>query len=1334
VRGYPGWWSGGDVAHLTTDNDGNAMSDFAVKLEEARQRLPLRRLMAERGRGPGAGDNWKSFAQCPYCRRPRCAGLFAGRSGAEWFKCFHAGCPSGTGAPGAAWDEIGFLAHELGLNRRDAALTYLKEAGVWKEQDGQRRRPGASPESEVRSLSEQPPAEISNALPWPLPASREAEAVPSAPENEDEHPQASVTPPRDGATAVPGTPGLGVGGVPASPAGPPSWPEPGEADPFAEAGISPQAGEPGESGAVAAGTDATPPVMQAEGGRGEPPELAAAAPRPRGPVAALRYFYERLILTEEDAEKLWRRRGLLRETCEALGFRSSLRSNERILLELRQLFPMNVLLDAALWVKANEPGAEPRPNLQYCGWGVAGKSKTNAHEWEYGWTFPILIPYADAHGEVIDLRPHKRTQKGRSPRVYVPRPLQHWLRANPDAALAASAGGMQQFALVTEGEFKAAAVTQTLADLAAVAALPGITMAKPLFGDVMDWLMDLGVRHAVVAYDNEEKGDPKLPGYKEEKWKRYDSEVWAWYLCRRLTKEGFDAQVAHLPVEWRDGNGKADWDGALARLTGSAESALEESAAVWAKKRGQARGEFLRVIKSSARENEVWEAGLYESETWATIKSQLERVSYVRRLPEAGEDELRWSRRLLRLADKLKHDEDRLPAKARGYLFFLARRYAELKGGYYILRSLREATEEQWKEWLSRAGGRDDVEVKRACELVCKGIPESISDFTMEAMYVLEKVDGTRDRMVRIHNIHGKSSGVLSLPASAFSQPSRLREWLLNSTGCANWRAGERELNDLQMDVGRDVAWKEVLDVPLRGYHPSSGLWFFEDVAYSPEGTAIHLDRQGIVWYRGKAYRPSDRDQEREVFRQSPPLMRPQAACSEEQVRALFVDLARRLFETLGGYSGHLALGTMLSYGAAPEIYERYVGFPGLWLHGESQSGKSSIARWLLRLWGFSNLAGVAIPNMTSAGLGIALQQYGNLPLWLEEFQPSCPEWMIERLKGVFDRTNGSKKTMGDVPREVRTGAIVTGVATSEDSQLRSRYCHVHVSKANRQADHYRWFEAESLAKFHWLGRYLLQRRQEFARRVMEHLHLWIESKALLGCDERARIVHGAAYASFYALVGMLESHEPPELHGFKEFLLGHVEKAVDEVREQVYVNQFWTDLLAALKFDEFGHTWTERQRIFKVVPDASAASPVSARQAQLGQADPFCAWQSYRLYFIPDAVIDRLRAYKRRMGQDLPLSKSDLRAQMKARPYWVNPKGEAHFQRFSGSASNSRCWCIDLDRHELGYREVADEEFAASFQREDGTFFPQAAWADPRRGDLFALVDALKEPPKESP
>lgn len=70
---------------------------------------------------------------------------------------------------------------------------------------------------------------------------------------------------------------------------------------------------------------------------------------------------------------------------------------------------------------------------------------------------------------------------------------------------------------------------------------------------------------------------------------------------------------------------------------------------------------------------------------------------------------------------------------------------------------------------------------------------------------------------MRLHNIHGVSTPLVSLPSGAFAQPSKFREWLLNNIAGASWEAGERELQRLHADLGKEVSFKDVSELAIRG-------------------------------------------------------------------------------------------------------------------------------------------------------------------------------------------------------------------------------------------------------------------------------------------------------------------------------------------------------------------------------------------------------------------------------------------------------------------------------------------------------------------------------------
>jgi hypothetical protein len=123
--------------------------------------------------------------------------------------------------------------------------------------------------------------------------------------------------------------------------------------------------------------------------------------------------------------------------------------------------------------------------------------------------------------------------------------------------------------VITEGEFKAAALWQMVGagrddgiEPWGVCAVPGINFGAnyDLRSELDAWLQAVQCRYVVVAYDDQDKtGKPMR--------ERHDALIWARYLASDLARtRHVKAKVLVLPTSWRDENGKADWDGALAGM------------------------------------------------------------------------------------------------------------------------------------------------------------------------------------------------------------------------------------------------------------------------------------------------------------------------------------------------------------------------------------------------------------------------------------------------------------------------------------------------------------------------------------------------------------------------------------------------------------------------------------------------------------------------------------------------------------------------------------------------------------------------------------------------
>jgi hypothetical protein len=342
----------------------------------------------------------------------------------------------------------------------------------------------------------------------------------------------------------------------------------------------------------------------------EPPLLPGSGAEESGRVTvrtnevheALRAFYSKLAWQPQDALKLWETRGLAPSTCEAAGLRSNISSNLGVLQSLHPRFSVEVLERAGLWERTGSDvewndeengvaGLDGRgrptpirgcvPSRFFYGYGVIGSERgpDGTKRLKYGWNHPPIIPY-------FDLIPIGDTDGFES-------------------------------ALVTEGEYKALAVWQVFCrsvptrppstDLLVglrthkkwgrgavpllymtpvgskrigIAAVPGIDYLKTEggtwdVGHMLDeWLLRNRVRQCWTIFDNEEKGNPNLPGYNPDVEQRFNAAVMALYFAKKLWRTGCKGLFSMLPDElqdergvyWRrdrEGRGKADWDGLL---------------------------------------------------------------------------------------------------------------------------------------------------------------------------------------------------------------------------------------------------------------------------------------------------------------------------------------------------------------------------------------------------------------------------------------------------------------------------------------------------------------------------------------------------------------------------------------------------------------------------------------------------------------------------------------------------------------------------------------------------------------------------------------------------
>lgn len=1287
--------------------------DTERSADEARQRLPLKTLLEHRGYGPReSGEKWTAFT-CPFCSKKKKAGVVE-RSGRQWFKCWHAECPS-TSVKGK--DEVGVLALLSNGSRRDAWEAWLREAGVWKEES---RSPSVLPgSSSRRKLMPDPPPETPEE---PEPSVEvvdvEQAEVAEAPQQEEAGVEAAGLESFSESDAVPTDNDPGVPGT---------VPDPQEA---------PEPDPQGPPIEIVLTDESLVGVQEVESQQLPPEDHMPGDPPPPPKRKPLQVFWESISLRADHRQDLASRRGLSDERITEAGFRSSERANRKVLESLHPEFEVDELVACGLWVEAGQ-GKPARPNSLYFGFGNSGK-KDLSGKMIRDWVDPILIPYrlGSAPGELVYIRPHKDAPIGLEGHLYVP-------------------SGQPKFgsiAVITEGEFKADAIVDGGMAKVVAAAVPGISMVKEdspgshaILSELWAWLRRTGAKKVVVVFDNEDKS-----ARVSDRRRRYDSEIWARYLAILAGRHGYTGLVGHLPDEWREGGtvvdgkrigGKADWDSALASLRRRGQT------------QAQIRSAFSSVIQGATPPDDYNQTGLFDPEAEQIIKLGVARKFYRQKLARGGHREIKISAKLLAAFDAVSGksktqgagNEDDESSRV-GLVRKLARAYRESVGRYYVLKPcVTNANASWWHAKLKSARNSENHDAAYMAERVLEGIPFLKSDFVLDPLYVVHRADGMVHRRVRLRNVHSEDR-VVNLGGEIHS-PVKFREACIQFGGFS-WGGNENDLNALREDMNHALVGRAVSEVAAYGWHPTNHMWMFADGAITSTGEVLVADEDGIIWSDGHGYQMSEVDQEGEGFRMGHPKILPGRGLRRDgnggytmgsgddepgAIQELASEMMQAIFNAVGGPDAWLAIGMTVGFAVAPEIYDRHQWSAGLWITGQKGSGKSTIARVLMRIFGFACDSGLNLTNSTAPGLLIAAQQLRHLPLWLDDYRPDLPPSIGPVLRAFYNRETGTKKQYSGLRRMVQTNAIVVGEHTASDSATRQRYVHVHMSEERRKHNDLEWIE-KTMPVLFTLGRHILRNRTQFSERFWRAYNGFIERPELKKMQERTKLMHAVGCAAAEAFMGLFGL--PMEwVEMLIKTTIGVAMDGDETVRAEANINVFFHEMVTAFNRGFLTHESGGIRRFFNV---------------QVAGPDPNCPdWTRYELMIDGSSVHALLRERLRAQGRSMPIELQDLRQQMAAQPYWRKPYKT---RLRNGSTCPANVWVIDVDSHPLGRLPVdeeqmdaarAESEALAKQELESRNMTPISSWEiqkeamrlfnDPRRGELFLIVDAVLEAKKSN-
>lgn len=376
---------------------------------------------------------------------------------------------------------------------------------------------------------------------------------------------------------------------------------------------------------------------------------------------------------------------------------------------------------------------------------------------------------------------------------------------------------------------------------------------------------------------------------------------------------------------------------------------------------------------------------------------------------------------------------------------------------------------------------------------------EQVSNFTMEIKKTLVEGDNyTREIIFK------GQDGSVSKPYVCNKGTNILREFKTWAWACGDFHfTGKQEdLDEIwklegALSDGREIQRPEKIGFIKEDEEP---LWLFGNCLIKENDGSLCLpDKDGIIWDGLTGYLPQSIKQTDSSSK----------TVKTGHVPTINLDMAqdfgmKHLKETVnsmekiyGNKAIKLSVGWIVACLLSHEIHKKYNCFPILFIGGKRESGKTTLANWLMAMAGFTDTAGDSLESTSQAGSIRNLAWYCSLPYWLDEYRNNSKIAKFDGFfRNVYGRQAPSKGTLSERVRShaINAGILLSGEETPQDNALLSRCVVIPLTKNNKKETIDLFNTIESLRVRGLLSRLIpevLKIKQKILPILFEHIDGW---------------------------------------------------------------------------------------------------------------------------------------------------------------------------------------------------------------------------------------------------
>lgn len=422
---------------------------------------------------------------------------------------------------------------------------------------------------------------------------------------------------------------------------------------------------------------------------------------------------------------------------------------------------------------------------------------------------------------------------------------------------------------------------------------------------------------------------------------------------------------------------------------------------------------------------------------------------------------------------------------------------------------------------------------------------ETISNFVINIKSSFFTPDGVI-RNVNLVNEYGEVSDTFPL---APSDMAGLNEWkkFCFSKGNYIFKGSTQDLLYIwELEFLRDMG--DLIYMPERIGYIGDGVWLFGNMAIK-NGEIFRPDNDGIIWIAGKGYKP----QSLQIGTRGEAIEDAIPSLTEKPLD--MADVARRFYQTIGGYEAYVGIGWVIATVFSADIFAAYKCMPILFPHGKRESGKSTFMRWLMGFFGIET-EGVGIAETTQNFIARSLAYYSGLGCWFDEYRNEAK--VIQKdgfFRSAYNRQLSGKGTATAFQAKgfsVHAAVAVSGEELPKDNGLFTRCIPLQISAYKRDRTHYEWLNRH-LSEFSYLTYYLITHYDELLPKVLANIAEL--KKVLLARDISDRTAENWAICAACFETVILQD----------DAFIQWVEETCQEIRttaeSEHMLNQFWSDV-----------------------------------------------------------------------------------------------------------------------------------------------------------------------------